>query len=345
MIAEVRGLDSLYMDRSAEPMTKYFYYLVMTDAFGEKSLNSAKVFGLYKSSVIPFPPMNLRSEIVTNGVKLVWEKPGSFINVYHVYRNLGDDNSLSLISNVKSSDSIVIFNDTSSVLKGNRNYIYAVKSETTSGVESNFSDTLRIKPIKKTLLEAPLQLKGYSDKSKVFLYWDNLFKDDPSVNGYYVFRRDANVKSKQGDFKAVKDSLISAKQNNFVDTTVFSGNNYEYAVQTVDIYGNKSPFSSTINVQIKKSVPAAPAGITAVNTPSGILISWTAPIQLDIKEFKIYRYERGQTPELLDDVNAKLSIEYLDKQAQKGILYFYYLISVDKYNSESKPSSEVGIRR
>jgi len=345
MIAEVRGLDSLFIDRSAEPMAKYFYYLVMTDVLGEKSLNSAKVFGLYKSPIVPFPPMNLRSEIVTNGVKLVWERPGSFINVYHVYRNLGDDNLLSLISNVKSSDSIVIFNDTSSVLRGNRNYLYAVKTETTSGIESNFSDTLRIKPSKKTLLKAPLQLKAYSDKSKVFLYWDNLFKDDPTINGYYVFRGSSNEKSKQSEFKALKDSLISAKQNNFIDTTVVPGNNYDYAIQTVDIYGNKSPFSSTINVQIKKSEPASPAGIIAVNTPTGILISWTAPIQLDIKEFKIYRYERGQTPKLLDDVNAKQTLEYLDKQAQQGILYFYYLTSMDKNNIESKPSSEVGIRK
>jgi hypothetical protein len=317
----------------------------MTDVLGEKSLNSAKVFGLYKSPIVPFPPMNLRSEIVTNGVKLVWERPGSFINVYHVYRNLGDDNLLSLISNVKSSDSTVIFNDTSSVLRGNRNYIYAVKSETTSGVESNFSDTLRIKPSKKTILKPPLQIKGYSDKSKVFLSWDNLFKDDPTINGYYVFRRSSNEKSTQTEFKAVKDSLISPKQNNFTDTTVVPGNNYDYAIQTIDIYGNKSPFSPAINVQIKKSEPSSPAGITAVNTPNGILISWTAPIQLDIKEFKIFRYERGQTPKLLDEVNVKLTQEYLDKQAQIGVLYFYYLTSVDKYNIESKPSSEVGIRK
>ena len=344
-IAEVTGSDSIYIDRTAEPMVRYFYYFVMTDAVGDKSPGSAKVFGIYKSTAIPFPPLNLRSDSTKNGAKLIWEKPGPFINFYHVYRKQENDSALSLIANVHSSDSLVTFIDSSSTLHGNKIYLYAVQSETSSGVAGNFSDTIVVKPNIIASLSAPHQLKGYFENSKVFLYWENLFKDDPSIDGYMIYRRDNNSKVKKPIFKVIRDSLISAKENSYVDSTITTGNNYDYAVQAVDIYGNKSPLSSVLNIDIKHEAPPAPGDITAVSSSQGIVISWTAPFSEDIKEFKVYRYERGKKPKILGKINAKQNLEYLDKQAKKEDLFFYYVTSVDKQNSESGPSNEVGIRR
>ena len=68
---EVTGFDSVYTDRTAQPMVKYFYYLQLNDQFGEVPLQSAKVFGLYQSKEIPPPPFNFYADTTSVGVKLV----------------------------------------------------------------------------------------------------------------------------------------------------------------------------------------------------------------------------------------------------------------------------------
>lgn len=74
-IAELQATTTSYIDRTAEPMIKYFYYLQLNDQFGEVPYKTAKVFGLYKSNVIPMTPMSLHSIKTEKGVKLVWENP------------------------------------------------------------------------------------------------------------------------------------------------------------------------------------------------------------------------------------------------------------------------------
>lgn len=339
---EVTGFDSVYIDRTAKPMVKYYYYLQLNDQFGEVPLQSAKVFGLYQSKEVPPPPFNLYSDTTSIGVKLVWGRPDEFVNTYHIYRSFGGDESLSELKVIQSSDSVVQFLDTSSTLKGNIVYYYAVKAENTSGNLSSFSDTVQVIPKVKTTIRSPLGLKGYSLDGKVFLYWENLFEKDETIEGYKVFRR--NTGDTKKDFIALFDTLLSPKQNNFVDTSVTEGKNYEYAVKAFDIFGNESKLSSSVKISISEIPILPPAGLTAVNMDNGIMISWQPALQENISKYKIYRYERGVEPKLIISVTADVS-EYLDKSVSDGNLYFYYVSAVNVNGKESIPSDEIGIRR
>ncbi len=344
-IAEVRGSDSAYIDRTAEPLVKYYYYLLLNDPFGDVSLQSAKVFGLYKSAEIPMPPLSLRGEVVDGGVKLTWEKSENYVNVYHIYRGLSEFPELTLINNLKSSESLVEYIDTSSYLKGNVAYSYSVRSENTSGNMSGFTDTISIVPGIKTLLRAPLQLRGYEENQKVYLYWENVFKTDPTLDGYKVFRKTGSGENQAAEiYEAVSDTLISAKQNNFVDTTVTGGNNYEYAVKAYDIYGNESALSPAIKIQIRAIPVPAPAGIMAVSTVEGILVSWQPPLE-SVNGYRVFRYERGEYPQLVGLIKGNIQSEYLDQNVQSGNLYFYFVKSVGESNQLSDPSEETGIRK
>ncbi len=341
-IAEVTGFDSLYTDQTAEPMVKYFYYLELNDPFGEVDLQSAKVFGLYQSNKIPPPPFNLHTDSTATGVKLVWNKPDEFVNTYHIYRNLGDDEILSELKVILSSDSVVQFLDTSSTLKGNNVYYYAVKAENTSGNISDFSDTVQVFPKVKTVINFPKQLKGYELDGKVFIYWENLFEKDETIEGYKVFRR--KVDDNKNEFIALFDSLLPPKQNNFVDTSVVEGSNYEYAVKTLDIFGNESDFSSSIKIYIPEIPILPPTGLTAVNVDNGVLITWQPVLQENIKEYEIYRYERGIEPKQIGSVNSDVN-ELVDKSVISGNLYFYFISVTSSEGKESAPSDELGIKR
>lgn len=341
-IAEVTGFDSLYTDQTAEPMVKYFYYLELNDPFGEVDLQSAKVFGLYQSNEIPPPPFNLHTDSTAIGVKLVWNKPDEFVNTYHIYRNLGDDENLAELYILNSSDSVVHFIDTTSSLKGNRTYYYSVRAENTSGNLSEFSDTLQVFPNVKTNINSPNQLRGYSLEGKVFLYWENLFANDEKIDGYKVFRR--NFGDTPTEFVALFDTLLTPKQNNYVDTSAIEGNDYEYAVQAFDILGNESSFSSSIKINIPEIPILPPAGLTAVNVDNGVMISWQPVLEENIKEYKIYRYERGIEPKLIGSVNSDVN-ELVDKSVISGNLYFYFISVTSSEGKESAPSDELGIKR
>jgi len=341
-LSEVTGFDSVYIDRTANPMVKYFYYLQLNDQFGEVPLQSAKVFGLYQSKEIPQPPLFIHLDSTSIGVKLTWNKPDEFVNTYHIYRNLGDDENLSELKVIQTSDSVVQFLDTSSTLKGNRVYYYSVRAENTSGNLSSFSDTVQVFPKVKTVINSPKQLKGYSLDGKVFLYWENLFEKDETIEGYKVFRR--KVGDVRKEFIALFDTLLPPKQNNFVDTTSSEGNDYEYTVKAVDVFGNESDFSSSIKINIPEIPILPPAGLTAVNMDEGIMISWQPALQENISGYKVYRYERGNEPKEISTVNADTN-EYLDKSVKNGNLYFYFVSAVSTNGKESQPSEELGIRR
>ena len=341
-IGEVNGLDSVYIDRTAEPMVKYFYYLQLNDQFGEVPLQSAKVFGLYKSNAIPPPPYYLRPDTTSFGVKLVWNKPDEYVKKYHIYRNIGDDENLSELKVIQSTDSVVQFLDTSSSLKGNRVYYYSVRAENTSGNLSRFSDTVQVHPKIKTVINSPKQLNGYELDGKVFLYWENLFEKDETIEGYKVYRK--KLGDVRNEFIALFDTLLPPKRNNFVDITPTEGNDYEYSVKAFDMFGNESNFSSSIKISIPEAPILPPAGLTAISIDEGIKISWQPTSQQNNKGYKIYRYERWQEPKEIGSVNAE-TYEYLDKSCTNGNLYFYFVKTVNNKGKESMPSEELGIRK
>jgi fibronectin type 3 domain-containing protein len=343
-IAELPATTTSFVDRTAEPMTKYFYYLQLNDQFGEVPYKTAKVFGLYKSDIIPTAPFNLYSIQTEKGVKLVWEKSEQSINVYHVYRNFDESISLTELASITSNDSIVQFVDTSSSLKANKYFYYAVRSENTSNNLSAFSDTISVVPVSNQKLNPPKDLKGYVDENGVFLYWQNMFAEDPTISGYQVLRKFISKNSKE-EFKPVIDSILSPKQNNYVDVSAKEYGKYEYAVKVYDIFGKESLLSSSTSINILSEPVLVPSGITAISVDEGIKISWQISSSDKLKEFVLYRYMRGEEPKKVATVASNRPLEFIDTSAVNDSLYFYFLKSVSDLNLESDPSEEVGIRK
>ncbi|HZV12823.1 MAG TPA: hypothetical protein VFA55_06370 [Candidatus Kapabacteria bacterium] len=343
-IADVSSKDSTFIDRMAVPMVRYFYKFIMVGQFDELSVPSARVFGLYKSTLIPTGPGEIHAEGRKDGVKLEWKSKERNVLGYYVYRTDGFDDTLHLITSLIPADTVVTFLDTSSSLSGKLRYGYAIRTENTSHLMSGFAETLYVRPLIPTQPPTPLNLATSVHGHVIQLYWDDMRAMDHSVSGYFIYRREASGTAKQNEFKKLSDTLLRAKHNNYVDTTVETDKIYEYAVQAVDYFGGMSGMSASAKGEIQSLAIAPPAGLRAQSTPDGIAMNWDTTHEANVTGFKVYRYERGKKPQMMATTTLD-DREYTDTKAQKGRLYFYYITAVGAHEKESAPCDEISIRR
>ncbi|HET7152198.1 MAG TPA: hypothetical protein VFJ29_00390 [Candidatus Kapabacteria bacterium] len=343
-IAEVSAQDTSFIDKMSVPMVKYYYRLVMVGQFDELSIPSARVFGLYKSTLVPTGSGKINAEGEKDGVKLQWRTKEKNILGYYVYRTNGINDSLRLITSLIPADSMVTFFDTSSVLSGKLRYGYSVRTENTSHKISGFSETAYVRPLIPTQPPTPINLATSVHDHVIQLYWDDMRAMDNSVKGYYIFRREFTGKKKEEDYKKLNDTLLRAKHNNYVDTTAELDKTYEYAVQAVDYFDGMSGMSASAKGGLYSPEIAPPAGLRAELTDEGIHVQWDTTHQPGITGFKVYRYERGKKPQLMG-TSTLAEREFLDTKAQKGKLYSYYVTAVGIHEKESTSSDEVSLRR
>jgi len=303
-IATVPPAQTSYLDETTEPMQQYFYRLVATGPFGERSVPSARAFGIYESPLSPLPPRLVQAEGIKNGVQLTIENSDPTIIGYRIYRNARYGDSLTLISGLvpRASAPTTSFLDSSLGLSGRRSCGYAVRSESKSHVLSSFSDTLYARPIIPIQLPTPTGLSATQPDGEmqktVNLFWVDLTAYDDAVRGYRVFRRKVDSKAKSA-FKPLFDSLLSAQENYFTDTTFTEFGIYEYAVQAFGMFESESALSASVQVEYKKLPPAPPADVRAIPTTEGVRITWGEVVQERLTGYKLYRYERGKTPTVL----------------------------------------------
>ena len=341
-IADLSPQTTEYLDHAIVPMKKYFYYLKLIGPLNEISPKTARVFGFCQSNEKPIPPQNLTAEPLPKGVKLEWQNSEDFIEGFWVYRSNGVNDSLELVSSmIKEDKPFTTFIDTTGLL-GRYTYSYSVKSSSTSHVLSNYSDTIFVRPAIITKPPSPLELIVQMDTdSSAMLSWFDMTSVDNSIFGYMIFRKTENQKD-NSEFILVTDSLLPFTQNSFVDTTILPGNNYQYKVISVDVYGGESdPSVVSIEYPLPKSI--AIEGLSVTKSENGIELEWNEPLQKDIKEYKVFRQTRDSKPELIGSIKKGKELKFSDRNTLSGKLYFYYVTTVSGYNLESSVGKVVSI--
>lgn len=346
-ISEVSPQITQYVDLMTEPMKRYYYYFQLTGPLGELSPATSRFGGFHQSTIEPIPPANLKVESISNGVQLQWENTDDFVEGFWVYRSNGFSDSLSLISNlVKEEKPFTTFTDTGESLSGKYTYYYSIRSSSTSHVLSNFSDTVAIRPEILTTPPAPTGLTAFQqDDNSIRLNWDDMTEIESSVGYYLIFRKAIDPSGKTtSDFEPLIDSVLSADENYFVDSTAETGNSYEYAVLSFDLFGGQSELSSPVLFNYTPPEIPSPGGLTAARQTDGVLIRWDAVLQDDINEYRIYRQQRGEEKDFLGSVKKGNQLQLVDRGVKKGELYFYSVTAVDKNQQESSSSYTVSIR-
>jgi hypothetical protein len=367
-IASVSPRDSIYTDRSAQEIDRYWYYLVARGLLGEVSPPSVKVFGIYEDPNKPMRPFVVEAEATENGNRVVVGHSRRGLRGFRIFRSDGVNQELLPISDVIAQDSsgYATFLDTASTLLATHSYGYAAQAESRSHQLSALSDTVYLRPNKPLPNPAtPLNLVAIVERatldssgkrqssSRVQLFWDDMKTIDPLIHHYRLLRKSPAGREGSG-FVTLADSL-GAEQNYFTDSTAMPETQYEYAVQSIGISGAEgalSPLSAiaraTISDEATSTSVAAPSGVRAFRSGTGIEIRWGAVEQMGLSGYNVYRYAQGMEPQRIAQ-NTPDKRSFLDANAKRGQLYFYFVTTTsvaapNQQNRESQPSREVSIR-
>lgn len=224
---------------------------------------------------------------------------------------------------------------------------YAIRFVNSSGQKAAFSNFLLIQP-ESRIAEKPTNLDGTYSQDAIVLNWEkpqaNVDGTQPAnILGYNIYRRSGN----NADAKILNKTPL--KNTNYSDDFFEFGIDYGYFVRTVSLGGDGTPIESlnSNNFDVKPTdtfAPNPPNAVTIAAAPNVISIFFAANIEKDIVGYKIYRSTDEQIPkenwELLTPEILKNNT-FSDSKVEPEKTYYYYLIAVDKFGNESKPSEIV----
>lgn len=341
LLATLPADKTRFTDLEIRPDKVYYYRILAIAADNNQAIASNVIFSAAFNPQAPAPPWLVRSKCLKGGVSLQYRVSDAEATGIRIYRNDGITPELRVVSDLlRPGDSLLInWVDTTGLLSGNTTYIFAAKTESSSFVESSFSELTYLRPILEHPPKAPANFTAYEEDRKVVLHWENQESQSNIIAGY-LLQRQSEVE--------VSASLLPEngilKINSFTDDTAEPGKLYSYSLFSVDIDGNRSAEAAIAAIRTKKSLPIPPFALRAVSTEAGIQLEWGQVSYDGLSSINIYRYERGKAPVKLTSIPGE-STEYADANTQAGMLYFYYLTTTHENGMESGASEEFSCRR
>ncbi|MEA4918703.1 hypothetical protein [Proteiniphilum sp.] len=339
-LASIPVADTSYIDRSVVPDRMYFYYLVGENRLHHESFQSNVFFNAGYDKLKPAPPSISQGKMVPGGVEIAIRANDNHLSGFRVYRSDGNTVKLYPISGLlKMTGDLVVYEDTSKVLAGDRSYLYAATAVSTSSVESDFSDTLTIRPSIKTTPPSPNRISAYEEDRTVKIIWEDVRTRHRATNGYHIYRRELP----DGKFTTLLSEEETVPDPVFTDSTARPEKGYEYAVQTVDDLGGTSESMALYSIYVKKIVLPVPPDVWVTQSEGKVTVQWNEPSSNQPLKVNLYRYQRGENPQLLKSFSLAEQ-QFTDTKVKKGELYFYFTTHSDDDNNESFRSKETGIR-
>ncbi len=343
MVSFIPSTDTSYSDYNVEMMKPYFYYVEPVTVTSIKLPRSATAFGMYQEKIKPEPPMIIGAIAINQGAELHIQFVEKNVAGYRVYRNNRDDSSFQLLSGlIPVKNDNATYTDTSHSLAGGFVYTYEVKTENASQMMSDFSKPVSVTPLNKSKPQ-PFSCSTKMELGRVVLQWksDTL---NTSVVGYELWRREVDGKT-ENKFSPLITNPLNGKARIYIDTTVTVGKTYEYAVTCNDRFGGKSDLTFTSIIEIPLPLTVSPGTVTAVPASDGILISWSAVFEDGLRNYNVYRYEKGVKPILLGTIEGtEKNLSFRDSTVSRGKMFFYYITTTNKSGAESTPSTEAGVK-
>ncbi|MBX7225324.1 MAG: hypothetical protein K1X55_04790 [Chitinophagales bacterium] len=341
-IAATIGSDNSYRDKNIQADKVYYYYLVAHEFYSGDTLKSTRFFDNGWSKNKGLAPIIQNIQPDKSGVKLevyIPEQGNSHLLVYRREQATQPFVTIAEIS-IPDTSKITFLDTTANLPQALYEYKVAVKSKSFIVSDTStaaFSGTSTV-----AIPNGVLYLSAYFQDNAVNLRWEE-DSSQTDIVAYLVKRREINSTGKPiGSFTVVNKWDNTAEVTNFyTDKSFISGKTYEYMVCAVNDKLLESKENPTALVAIPAIQLPTPTALSARATNEGIVLEWAKVNDPQVTKYKIYRYQRGQEPVLLNTVTSPT---YLDKTAKKGELYFYYLTSEGEQVKESTPSAEVGIR-
>ena len=323
--------------------TTYFYVVRAVDTSGNESANSAQASAVPIDDGIPTAPTNVtasdRSNDEGGAISLSWSaNPEPDLAGYNLYRStIAGGPYVKLNAALLTATSAV---DASGLSNGTR-YYYVLRAVDTSANESVNSAEASAVPADNL---APLAPSGLTAADRpadgggaIVLAWSASASTD--VVGYVVLRGTVSG----GPYTALTPA---ASPTTFTDTGLTDGTTYYYRVRALD-GANQSPDSNEASAAPINdlAVPAAPAGLSAVDAPTddggALSLTWQANTEPTLAGYNLYRGATSGGP-YPTRVNALLitATTFTDTGLANGTASYYVLTAVNAAALESAPSAQ-----
>ncbi len=333
-VAELSGDRTSYVDEDIRPATSYFYRFVLEYKATHVPMRGVSFAAVSYNKRPPQPARELSAVATDEGVVLTWMHPERDVLGFHLYR--AEEQGPFMLASPRiavASEGLHSYLDTTRGLRGDRSYHYAVRTVSTSHLESAFSDTVSVMPItNQPVPAAPRDLTARVDVEQAIVSWEDL-GSTPLFHAYQV------VRSRPGN----RVDTLLRNTNFLIDTLDASGKPTSYRVMTLNALGKRSAPSPSVNAQARVAPPAAPNGLVARTANGKVELEWAAPPSEQVARFDVYRYTRGSEPVKAGSVTAGKPLKLEDANAAPGQLNFYFVRSVAANGAESGPSRVVGV--
>jgi hypothetical protein len=310
----------------------YFYYLELTDLFGNKR-KSIKIHSVYDGKHQPTPPIDFSAAPSQHGVSLTWKASDPFTRGFYVFRRqgiIGDFSQVSPFVSIQNNSGS--FTD-STRLDPNYTFYYTVKAESDTYDKSIFSDTVSFRQqSSEANLKPPSDVSAVFRSNKIFITWQNMNALVPATAGYLLFRKKVTDK----DYALLKKEPLFT-QNYFIDSTLLSAVQYQYAIASIDGSGNQSLKSIPVTIDLTNKFIIIPEKLGYERLSTAIKLKWTSIDTKRIENIKIYRATEDEPFKLLSSV-VKESQSYVDNAVVRGKLYSYRLVITDAEGTPSTPT-------
>ncbi|MBK7143015.1 MAG: hypothetical protein IPH75_13135 [bacterium] len=345
---EAMGL--LRWDRLVEKGKAYSYRATRVDKNGKESEASEPVSATYGTP--PFSllgPLDPQIANTKKGVELTWQRnpDDSGGMSYSVYRTPDLEGSfirLNRYSLILTPDSATgeprgTFVDTTA--SQGHGYYYAVVSTDYAGNESTRDKVLSIHVA--DLLPPPIPQNVFADPDElgITIRWDKV--DDPATAGYYIYRS----LDPDSNYIKITESLLPYDTGWYMDRTATVTDRVFYRVSAVDQSGNESaPSARALSLYENYVVPLPPQEVRAMQSDSGVVISWIRNEEPDLQGYYLFRADNygGELTQISplippDTLNYRDSSDYLSPRGE----YWYLVQAINFTGITSQYSVPVAV--
>jgi len=324
-----------YVDNTAIPGQKYYYYLIVTDKMGRTTQRGVRAYGLMFKEKKSGIPTNVAVNVRNKQNVISWTDINNDTRGYYVYRTNQFDGELKVITEMiyfdEKANGGFSFTDTATNLSGKIGY--SVVSENLSNVRSNFSRTVYTENLTTPAMVPPSLIDFKNAGNNIYLFWLDKAADKLTT-GYNIYR-----KIGKADFVKVNKVPVLAYKTSYKDSVLLNDQELSYKITSVNAAATESNFSDEMMVQIAQMVyaPTSLKSFRSQNNKS-IVLQWQ-PSQSEVANYEIYRYVRGAEPVKVMVVKGSV-LSYIDTTYDKEKNNYYFIKTIGVNGKISLPSSE-----
>lgn len=341
-IAVLPASATQYTDLAVQPSFTYYYRIRIATIGNTVLPPSSHVAQKHELKIFtPEAPRQVSAFAEKKGVRISWSKVNNpDVAGYFVTRNNGMDELYEPVS--------LLIQDTTFLdtvpLYGRNNYTWAVRTYTFGDRNSEPAYSASVRVNNDIKPQAPSGMRSFVQPGVITIQWDDVRVSDTYVTGYKVYRKKGTLKpGSLSDVKALKDQgfelAATITDNSFRDEQAGDAA-IQYAVTSVDRFGQESEVGFVEAVQARPMYVAVPEQFSVRKTSKGITIDWDIVKQEGVSTYTIYK--RGAT----ETTAVKLSTvdiakgTFTDTNVKPGVVYYYSLSASGTYGTSERSAEK-----